>query len=85
MSYTQTSQSQYSFYANSDLGLNTHLLDSDDISDLISSKTLLASVSEVSSPIATSSLSRVGLPLQQYWVLFPLSLVATWMNPERAL
>ncbi|KAJ5981909.1 hypothetical protein N7451_012009 [Penicillium sp. IBT 35674x] len=70
MSYSQASQSHYSFCADSDLGLNTDLLYSDDISELIGSQTPLISASQVSSPIAPLSLTRVGLPLQQYWVLY---------------
>ncbi|KAJ5863538.1 uncharacterized protein N7529_005454 [Penicillium soppii] len=70
MSYSQASQSHYSFCADSDLGLNTDLLYSDDISELISSQTPLTSTSQISSPIAPLSLTRVGLPLQQYWVLY---------------
>ncbi|KAJ5764738.1 hypothetical protein N7520_004297 [Penicillium odoratum] len=70
MSYSQASQSQFSFCADSDLGLNTDLLYSDDISELIGSQASLTSTSRISFPIAPLSLTRVGLPLQQYWVLY---------------
>jgi hypothetical protein len=70
MSYSQASQSQYSFYADSDLGRNPDLLYSDGISDLIGSQTPLTSVSQISPLTAPLSLPRVGPPLQQYWVLY---------------
>lgn len=70
ISYSQAPQSHYSFCADSDLGLNTELLYSDDISKLISSQTPLTSTSQISSPITPLSLTRVSLPLQQYWVLY---------------
>ncbi|KAJ5300184.1 hypothetical protein N7508_007427 [Penicillium antarcticum] len=93
MSYSQASQSQYSFYADSDLGLNPDILHSDDISALISSQTVLTSVSQVSSLTAPLSLPRVGPPLQQYWVLYSSkpsremdesrkSFVTWWLNTE---
>ncbi|KAJ5300123.1 hypothetical protein N7508_007366 [Penicillium antarcticum] len=86
-------ESQYSFYADSDLGLNPDILHSDDISALISSQTVLTSVSQVSSLTAPLSLPRVGPPLQQYWVLYSSkpsremdesrkSFVTWWLNTE---
>lgn len=70
MSYPHASQSQYSLYTDSDLGLNSDLLHSDAISDLIGSQTPLTSVSQFSSLTAPLSLLRVGPCLQQYWVLY---------------
>lgn len=73
MSHSQISQSQYS-YADSDLGLNSDRLYPDDISDFISIQTPLTSISQLPTPTLTapSSLTRVGLPLQKHWVLYPV-------------
>lgn len=70
ISYSHASQSQHSLYTDSDLDLNSDLLYSDIISDLISGQTPLTPVSRFSSLTAPPSLLRVGPCLQQYWVLY---------------
>jgi hypothetical protein len=82
------SQSLYS-YTDSDLGLNSDRLYPDDISDFIGSEIISTSASQYPTPSAPSTLTapsfltRVGLPLQQHWVLYPINSSSSDMEESR--